>query len=634
MNCQQCHDVLDNLLVAEPSAAEEAALVEHLEKCPDCAGQYAQARRALALLAVAEPLAAADDFKARIVDAVFDTRGLQAPQTEPTAVRVGANKTWKRMRPWPLAAALAAAAVLLIAGTLLWRADRGQRGQSAFGLLAEACAAEENQFKGKQIVHLASEIIVEPVADPALAQIRWLPLASLEATGKLRFSQLTLPAEVNKGYSVEDQSWYDPATGRFARVLTRDGKPIFANSYDGTNVYALESPAGGPPRIVSHAIAKDFQVPKNPAEFLGMAAGLRSGLDVKDENWVRSVEKTRLDDGAEAQIVKVKLGLGNPDAKETMDSYWLVTIRLDGNTLEREEWFAQGKSMLVIRRDKASPDEAPGVGWDLAELAKQLAAAVVATWPKILPDMLLLDVSVEQMVKKADFKTYMFGKAPPWAEQRQIADMLDVASPPHRMFLIAYQTKDHRHVVLLQSFTYNANFGRLLKTWRLVYTSPTGVKVWSGPARRGTVQDFAGQRDVLDQGSAWEGTHRLRFGNAGRHLSRPGHQRQAERGRAAWADRQPGAGRVGGSSTRRLFFAPLDMATLRSHTAAGRDYAVLETPSPALSDPGCLEIHQGTSVAETLLSDEGVRENYVLITVFARESRSRPMHCGCSILSG
>ena len=37
MNCQECQNVLDNLLVAEPAAAEETALAEHMETCPDCA---------------------------------------------------------------------------------------------------------------------------------------------------------------------------------------------------------------------------------------------------------------------------------------------------------------------------------------------------------------------------------------------------------------------------------------------------------------------------------------------------------------------------------------------------------------------------------------------------------------------
>ena len=111
-------------------------------------------------------------------------------------------------------AAFAAAAVLLIAFTPLLRPGRAQSGPSAFGLLTEACAAEEDLFTGNQIVHLVKEIVVLPTADQALARMRWLPLMSLDATGKPRFNQLTLPAEVDKGYTVEDESWYDPATGR------------------------------------------------------------------------------------------------------------------------------------------------------------------------------------------------------------------------------------------------------------------------------------------------------------------------------------------------------------------------------------------------------------------------------------
>ena len=279
---------------------------------------------------------------------------------------------------------------------------------------------------------------------------------------------------------MEDQSWYDPATGRFARVLTRDDKPIFANSFDGKNVYAEESPAAGPPRIVSQPITKDFQAPKSPAEFLGMAAGLRSGLDLKrDEGLVSDVAKTTLDDGAEAQVIK--LSLPKPDAKDRADSYWLVTIRSGSNTLEKEEWFAHGKSLLVIRRAKAKPGEAPSMGWDLAGLAKQFAAAAVAGWPKILPDMVILNVSVEHMLKKADFKTYVFSKAPAWTNDAEITDCLDIATPPHRAFITAYRAKDHRHVVMIQSFTYNAGLGRLVKQGKVIYTSPTGVKVWSGP---------------------------------------------------------------------------------------------------------------------------------------------------------
>ncbi|HEX4143477.1 MAG TPA: hypothetical protein VHY91_07995 [Pirellulales bacterium] len=471
MNCRECQDVLDNLLIAEPVGVEEAALAEHLENCPDCAGQYAQARRALAALTAMDRLAASPDLKQRIIDAVA---GASVPAAANAATRM------RRIRRWQIAASIAAAAMLLVAIALRLHSGGGAKETSAFGLLAEARAADENLFAGKGIIHLVNEIVVVPVADPALAKIRWLPLMSLEATGKPRADQLTLPAEAGEGYTVEDQSWYEPATGRFARVLTRDGKPIFANSYDGKNVYVEESPAAGPPRIVSHPVTDDFQAPKSPADFLGMAAGLRSGLDLKDASLVSDAGTTKLDDGAEARVVK--LGLRGADGKEPADNYWLVTIRADNHTLEKEEWIAQGKPLLVIRRGKAEPDQGPGMGWDLAGLAKQFAAATVAGWPKILPDMVIPDVSVEHMVKKADFKTYVFSKSPSWAGgERQIADILDLPSPPHRGFSVTYPAKDHRHVVLFQSLSYNKVGQKLMTIGKLIYTSPTGVKVWSGP---------------------------------------------------------------------------------------------------------------------------------------------------------
>ena len=141
-----------------------------------------------AVLTAAGPFPASDNFKARIMDALAD-----APGSRPTATEAGHFGRWK------IVAAFAAAAVILIALTPLLRAVRGPQGTSAFRLLAEACAAEEKQFAGNEIVHLVNEIVVMPVADAALAQMRWRPLMSLDATGKPRFSQLTLPADVDQG---------------------------------------------------------------------------------------------------------------------------------------------------------------------------------------------------------------------------------------------------------------------------------------------------------------------------------------------------------------------------------------------------------------------------------------------------
>jgi len=99
----------------------------------------------------------------------------------------------------------------------------------------------------------------------------------------------------------------------------------------------------------------------------------------------------------------------------------------------------------------------------------------------IAPDMVVQDISIKRMIEKADFETYIFSSDPSWAGQRQITDILDLPSPPHRMFAITYRANDKRHVVLVQSYSYNKMLGPLVKTGKLVYESPKGFKVWSGP---------------------------------------------------------------------------------------------------------------------------------------------------------
>ena len=69
--------------------------------------------------------------------------------------------------------------------------------------------------------------------------------------------------------------------------------------------------------------------------------------------------------------------------------------------------------------------------------------------------MVMPSVTVEHMVEKADFETYLFSTDPAWAGPRQITDILDIVSPPQRMFAIAHKANDGRHVVLVQAHTYN-----------------------------------------------------------------------------------------------------------------------------------------------------------------------------------
>ncbi len=507
MDCRECQELLDNLLAAEPTPAQRAALIQHAAACPACARQYETANQALAAISptTSFSIPLSPNFKERVMDAI-SAAGVFQP--EPIKYRLPRVRAWKTM------AAVAVALLLLIAVLPMLRPGPGPNGPgpnehgngggfSALGLFSEACAAETNLFTGDQIVHLVNEIDVPPVADPMLAKVRWMPLVSLDATGRPRYQQLTLAAPAGKGYTIEDQSWYDPATGRYARIMTSAAKPIFATAFDGSNVYDLEVPAKGGPRVARQAIGKDFHPPKSPAEFLGISAGLPSAVDRNDETLVQDAGKTKLQDGTEAHLLK----LGMPakgGSKEAENGFLLLTIRGDDNLIENVEFKINGQTMYLIRRGKSQPGQGPTAGWDLAGIAQRAAGAAATPGLGILPDMVIPNVSVEQMAKKADFATYMFKKAPAWAGDRQITDCLDVASPPHRMFITTYRAKDGRHVVFVQSYTFNKMLGPMVKTEKLIYTSPGGIKVWSGPrdewlaqillqSARATIQDPPGK---------------------------------------------------------------------------------------------------------------------------------------------
>ena len=353
----------------------------------------------------------------------------------------------------------------------------GQAGARPFTLLAQAYAGEAQLFTGQRVIHLRNQIIVAPMADIAQARSGGLPLVSLDPQGRMCCDLLSLPAEVNQGYTVEDECWYDPPTARFVRLLTCDGKTLFASAYDGTRIYRLETVAGQA-RIVSHPVDKGFQPPRNPAEILGIGAGVRYSIDTWNAGMVHDAGKTMLADGTEGRLVR----LGSPGETLPAKPYWLVTIRSD-NTVEKMEWRKGPQALFCICRAKADPEQAPGVGWNLAGLASKEIDHTSTGGPSVLTDLVVAGISVEQMVREADFAVYTFARDPAWAGSRPIIDdALDLGTPPKRMFTIIYQAKDNRHVVLVQSASYNTALGpSVYQEGNLVYTSPAGVKVWSGP---------------------------------------------------------------------------------------------------------------------------------------------------------
>jgi hypothetical protein len=346
-----------------------------------------------------------------------------------------------------------------------------------FPLLAKACAAEESLFLGGDLIHIQNEIIVcgRGSATPSEGlDHTWLPMCSMKPDGTLRFDQLKFSIEP-ESYVVTDHSWYDPVTGRFARVLKTDGTVFFANLYDGRSVYASSSAADGTLTLTEEAVVEPFAPPQSPAEYLGLAAGLKASL-AQDNAQVRSVEEGTLDDGAPAHVYKV----GTPDPNGNLHAWWLFKVRDEDSTIAEKEFVVSGQARMLIRRVVTEPVEAPGVSWDLDEIEALLAKPGADRRVSVTPDMVIPRVSVQHMVERADFETYVFKTRPAWTGDVEITDCFDPASPGGRMFIMTARAVDGRHLVLVQSPTYNKMLGNVVKQGDVVYTSPNGFKVWGG----------------------------------------------------------------------------------------------------------------------------------------------------------
>jgi len=481
MNCARVREWRNGLLVAEPDEPLPTELAEHLEVCPRCRREHEVATQVLASIRPSHRVEASRQLKERIMSNISE---MSVMNSRPAPAK------GRRINLWKPVIAMAVALLLCVPATVFFL--HGSPGSApppipAFSLLSKAWAAEEATFAAGGIVHLVNQIAVKPISDPTMAQARWFPLMALDATGKPRFHQLALGAQPGEKYTVDDEVWYDPATGRFMRVLSAGGTPLFGNSYDGSTVYSLESGPDGSLHVVADPAAEGFHPPESPAAFLGIGVGLPCRIDESDKSLVSYAGEARLDDGSWARVITSSFDSGNGAPAAMSGTYFSFKVRESDDTMAEIEWVANGESALVIRRTRTETLDHPEVRWDLAQLESLLKASAQAPKPRkpgllgVSSDMVISGVSVQHMVEKADFETYVFRSAPPWAGEREITDILDVASPPHRMFAISYRADDGRHVVLVQSYSYNAMAGAMVKTGNLVYESPNGVKTWGGP---------------------------------------------------------------------------------------------------------------------------------------------------------
>ncbi len=397
----------------------------------------------------------------------------------------------------------AAAAVIVIGITVMgWFSINpgAPEAMSSFTLLARASAAEQSLFYSTSgIAQIANEIVLYPTQEcqgkellsdlesdvtnekniaftKSWLSYQWIPVYSLGADGRLSVHKLKLATQTDKTVTVSDLAWYEPTTGRFVRVLKTGGQVLFANAFDGESIYlALINPEGAL-QIEQQKVTTEFKIPDNPADFLGIAAGIGGSVPREHFPPIQDVTTETLEDGTLARVYK--LGFADPWGK--VDTYYLYKINTDTDVIAEIECVVKDKTNCIHRRLVTKTVDSPEFSWNLAEISeKQMGSTSV----KIEADEEVNVVTAEQMAQRATSSVYLFAKNPPWTYECKIYDLPDEMSPPARFFSTTYNAKDGREVVLTQGESFTRYFKAIFSKFQEVeqpfpwtYVSENGFK--------------------------------------------------------------------------------------------------------------------------------------------------------------
>jgi len=412
------------------------------------------------------------------------------------------REIWRTIMNSRMTKLCAAAAVLILVATVGWLSSKHGSNQQipSFTLLARACAAERMLFYSTAgITHIANEIILYPgperdegqllsdlesdvTADKNIAFVkswlsyRWLPIYSLGSDGQPREHKLELTERTDEAVVVYDLAWYDTATGRFARVLKTGNQVLFANAYDGVSIYVANKGPGGLLKIEKESVTNEFQVPDNPADFLGIAAGISGSIPREHFPPIQDVTTETLENGTQVRVYK--MGFADPWGK--VDTYYSFKIDTDTDVIDEIECVVDGQITSVHRRVVAESVDSPEFSWDLSELTTgptdRSSANVEASAGANI-------VTVQQMAQLATCPVYVFAREPSWTYDCKIYDLPDETSAPGRFFSAIYHAKDGRDIVLTQGESFNryftAIFGKTQELGKSVpwtYVSDNGFK--------------------------------------------------------------------------------------------------------------------------------------------------------------
>lgn len=399
------------------------------------------------------------------------------------------------------------AAIVVIALGMVWvlkqvSQTNGTR-PTMLALLNAAAAAENGWFTGEQTVHIVNEIVIHARADgddlARMLQVletdydeskrvaftrlvlvqRWLPIYSLEANGNLHLHKLELVDPNAAGATVTDHIWYDPVTGRYTRILLRKDQILFAHAFDGQQVHLAQRDAQGELNLQSKPVTAAFAEPRDPEDFLGLTAGIRHILP--QEEWA-ALQELEPETTLQGDTVRVyKLGLTDP--WEELDTYQLLYVDQEDESIVKIECVVDKKPTLSIERRGVTQGELPPAGWNLMNLQGRVDALISEV--AIQADNARVGLTVEEMADRARFPVYVFAQDPPSTREREIVDVLDPASLPNRVMIVLYHTEVEGYVILLQSKTATRYITTSLKKWQEqgykwhpLYTSAHGFKLY------------------------------------------------------------------------------------------------------------------------------------------------------------
>jgi len=411
---------------------------------------------------------------------------------------------WRQIMRSPITRIAAVVALGLGVIWMGWHGPDSKGGTPTMLSLLNATAAAENAwFTGEQTVHIVNEIVVHARADgkdlagmlqemesdydeskrEAFTRLvlvqRWLPIYSLNPDGNPQVHKLELVDPQAAGAKVVDHIWYDPVTGRYVRILTRKDRVLFAHAFDGQQVHLARRNDQGELLIQGDPVSAQFSPPQDPADFLGLAAGIRGILPEK--GWAPLEEQTpEATDASNAQRV-YKLGFVDP--WEKLDTYQLIYVDQRDQSIAKIECVVDQQPTLSIERLAVTQGDVPPAGWDLSALqgtAKGLDPDVT-----VLANSARVGLTIKEMAERASFPVYAFTHHPHGTVQREIVDVLDPASPPERMMIVLYHTQVEGYVTLLQCRTVTRYITTSMKNWqqqgidwRPIYTTARGLKLY------------------------------------------------------------------------------------------------------------------------------------------------------------